>query len=238
MKLDTLILYIVVSLVLLAGFRVISLTLRYVVDRKRKLLFLKFLPLAESVFWIVYLILSAQYFMQKGGGIHAIWIFGILLVLLGFFSWFAFRDIIAGVVWKANKKFKLQDTIKVGEFQGKIQAFHHRNLEIMNDNEESIIIPYTKILNSQIIKTNPTEMILSFSFKLETTNEIGSGELIQKIRYEILNLPWSSVKTEPKIKALKEEKDRYVFDINVYSMDKDYFYKIENHIKKKFGLGK
>jgi hypothetical protein len=37
---------------------------------------------------------------------------------------------------------------------------------------------------------------------------------------------------------LKEQKDRYVFDINVYSMDKDYFYKIENHIKKKFGLGK
>lgn len=238
MKLDTLIFYIVVTLVLLAGFRILSLTLRYVVDRKRKLMFLKYLPLAESVFWMVYLILSAQYFIQKGGSIHTVWIFGILLVLLAFFSWFAFRDIIAGIVWKANKKFNLQDTIKIGDFQGKIQAFHHRNLEIMNDNEESIIIPYTKILSSHIIKSNPTEMILSYSFMLECNNETGSSELLQKIRYEILNLPWSSVKNEPKIKAVREEADRYIFDITVYSMDKDYFYKIENHIKMKFGFGR
>ncbi|PLW92069.1 MAG: hypothetical protein C0592_12565 [Marinilabiliales bacterium] len=238
MKLDTLIFYIVVTLILLAGFRILSLTLRYVVDRKRKLMFLKYLPLTESLFWMVYLILSAQYFIQKGGSIHTIWIFGILLVILAFFSWFAFRDIIAGIVWKANKKFNLQDTIKIGDFQGKIQAFHHRNLEIMNDNEESIIIPYTRILNSQIIKTNPTEMILSYSFKLQALKEISTGELIQKIRYEILNLPWSSVKNEPKIKALSEETDRYFLEITVYSMDKDYFYKIENHIKKKFGFGK
>lgn len=238
MKLDTLILYIIVSLVLLASFRIVSFMLRYVVDRKRKLMFLKYFPLAESIFWIVYLILSAQYFIQKGGNVHTIWIFGILLVLVAFFSWFALRDIIAGIVWKTNKKFNLQDTIRIGEFQGKIQAFHHRNLEIINDNDESIIIPYTKILNSEIIKINPTEMILSYSFSIECSNTENSSKLIQAIRYDILNLPWSSVKNEPKIKAVKEESDRYVFDITVYSIDKDYFYKIENHIKKKFGLGR
>ena len=235
MKTEALILYIAVSLVILAGFRVLSIFLNYMGNTKKKQVLLKYLPLTEAVFWIVYLILSINYFINKGGSIHAVWIICILLILLLFFSWFAFRDIIAGIIWKSNKKLKLYDSIQIDDMQGKIQDFHHRNLEILTENEETIFIPYTKILNTSIIKSNPTEMILSYSFTLITDKEKSSIELMQDIRIEILNLPWSSVKTEPKIKPVKENANTYEFDINIFSMDKDYFYKIENHIKSVFG---
>lgn len=235
MKIEALILYIVVSLVILAGFRVLSIFLNYMGNTNKKQVLLKYLPLTEAVFWIVYLILSINHFVNKGGSIHAIWLICILLILILFFSWFAFRDVIAGIIWKSNTKLKLYDSIQIENMQGKIQNFHHRNLEVLTENEERIFIPYTKMLNTSIIKSNPTEMILSYSFTLITDKEKTSIELMQNIRIEILNLPWSSVKTEPKIKPIKENLDSYEFEINIFSMDKNYFYKIENHIKNVFG---
>jgi len=234
MKTEQIILYVVISLVILAGFRVLSLLSKYMLNKNRKIFVGKYLPAVESIFWMVYLVLSINIFINRGGGLNSVWVLCVLIILILLFSWYAFRDIVSGVVWKTNKRFKVNDSIKVGEFQGKIKEFHHRNLEIITENEESILIPYTKILQTIIIKSNPTEMILSYSFGITTNKDKPSNEIIQDIRFEILNLPWSSAKTEPKIKPIKEDKTSYAFDITIYSMDKDYFYKIENIIKGKF----
>jgi Mechanosensitive ion channel, beta-domain len=234
MKTEQIILYVIISLVVLAGFRILSLLSKYMLNKNRKIFVGKYLPAVESIFWMVYLVLSINIFINRGGGINSVWILCVLIILILLFSWYAFRDIISGVIWKTNKRFKVNDSIKVGEFQGKIKEFHHRNLEIITENEESILIPYTKILQTVIIKSNPTEMILSYSFRIHTNKEKPSNEIIQEIRFEILNLPWSSAKTEPKIKPLMEDKTSYAFDVTIYSMDKDYFYKIENIIKGKF----
>jgi hypothetical protein len=55
------------------------------------------------------------------------------------------------------------------------------------------------------------------------------------LRFEILNLPWSSVKNEPKIKLINEGDEFMEFELSVYSMNKEYFNIIENTIKKKYG---
>ncbi len=235
MKTEQIIWYLVISFAIIAIFRLLFLLRIVLPKNKHKQLISQYLPFVEYLFWMIYLILSISYFVNRNGIIHSIWLVASLLILILLFSYFALRDIVAAVIFKSSRDFKINDSIKFEGYAGKINAFHRRNLELITENEERIYLPYRKIIQGVVIKLNPTEMIQSYSFRLKTHAKVSSLEMQKTLRFEILNLPWSSVKNEPKIKLINEEDEFMEFELSVYSMNKEYFNIIENTIKKKYG---
>ncbi len=235
MKTEQIIWYVVISFAIIAVFRLLFMLRILLPKDKHKDLIRQYLPFIEYVFWIVYLILSISYFINRNGIVHSIWLVACLLILILLFSYFALRDIVAAAIFKTSRHYKINDSIKFGEYTGKINAFHRKNIEIITENEERIYIPYRIIIQGVIIKLNPTERIQSYSFRLQIPSTKSSIKVQKELRFEILNLPWSSVKNEPKIKLLHEDKEKMEFELTIYSMNKEYFNIIETTIKKQYG---
>lgn len=200
-------------------------------DRKRA--FSRYFTVIEILVWVIYTIFVIQQ-LSDSNHIYSFGLF-ILLMIAGFWVlWFYLKNYISGGVFKLNGKFELNDTVQIDEYQGKIIGLGNHRLELETDKGEIIYIPYSKLANAVIIKLHPGEMILSHSFKINTSNNKKVADKIDEIRFEILSLPWSSLKKVPSIKLIHEDNNHLIFELVVYTLEKEYFFAMEQEIKKKF----
>ena len=123
MKTEQIIWYLVISFAIIAIFRLLFLLRIVLPKNKHKQLISQYLPFVEYLFWMIYLILSISYFVNRNGIIHSIWLVASLLILILLFSYFALRDIVAAVIFKSSRDFKINDSIKFEGYAGKINAF-------------------------------------------------------------------------------------------------------------------
>ena len=135
-----------------------------------------------------------------------------------------------------HKDFREKDIIQVDNFEGKIIDMSNRLLKIESDSGEVIYIPYSKLNQQTIIKVHPGEMVLSHAFTLNTSKTDKAELLMDKIRFEVLSLPWASVKRPPKVEIIHEDEESIIFEVKIYSLEKQYFFKMEQEIRKKFEI--
>jgi hypothetical protein len=200
-------------------------------DRKKQ--FSKYFSLLEVFVWILYTIFVIQQLSDS----NQLYSFGLFLLLMiaGFWMlWFYIKNYISGGVFKLNARFEINDTVQIDEYQGKIVGMGNHRLELESENGEIIYIPYSKLSDAVIIKLHPGEMVLSHSFTMSTQTNKSIADTIEEIRFAILSLPYASLKKTPQIKLFHEDQNNYVFELVVYTLEKEYFFKIEQEIRKKF----
>lgn len=227
--------FIILAVIIFALFRILERirpVLKISKELRRRLL--QYLPGIELFIWVLYFVWAIQFFWNNNQ-LYSLGLFAILIVLLLWISWFALKDFIAGAIFKANRSFALHETVKIEEMSGKIVQFKNRTLVIETDAGETIHIPYSLLLGKIIIKSFPAEMILSKSITITIPKKGNLDGLIEALRTDILTLPWSSVKKDPKIRPVSETSDTVTFELLVYAMEKDAFYKIESYLKEKYG---
>lgn len=202
---------------------------------EKKRAFMRYFTLIEILVWVIYTIFVIQQ-LSDSNHIYSLGLF-VLLMIAGFWLlWFYLKNYISGGVFKLNGKFEINDTVQINEFQGKIIGLGNHRLELETDKGEIIYIPYSQLANAVIIKLHPGEMVLSHSFNITTLKDKKVSEKIDNIRFEILSLPWSSLKKVPSIKLIHEDSNLLIFELVVYTLEKEYFFPIEQEIKKKFDV--
>lgn len=202
-------------------------------DRKKR--FTKYFSLVEVFVWILYTIFVIQQLSDS----NQLYSFGLFLLLMiaGFWMlWFYIKNYISGGVFKLNATFDINDSVQINEYQGKIIGMGNHRLELESESGEVIYIPYSKLSDAVIVKLHPGEMVLSHSFSMSTRNDKTVADKIEDIRFAILSLPYASLKKAPQIKLFHEDKENYVFELVVYTLEKEYFYKIEQEIRRKFEI--
>lgn len=225
-----------VAFVLFIILKVIAKTLPYLLKQpERKKAFLRYFTISEILFWILYTIFVIRE-LSDSNQIYSFGLF-ILLMVAGFWLlWYYMKNYISGGIFKLNSNFEINDSIQINEYQGKIVGLGNHSLELESDNGEIIYIPYTKLADAIIIKLHPGEMVLSHSFTISTLTDKKPADKEEDIRFEILSLPYSSLKKSPSINLIHEDADHFVFELVVYTLEKEYFYKMEQVLRKKFDV--
>lgn len=195
----------------------------------------QYFAIIEVGIWSIFIIIAIQQ-LSDSNQLYAWGLFVLLMLSCFWILWFSVKDFIAGALFKMNKDFHEKDMIRVDNFEGKIIEMRNRLLKIESDTGEVIYIPYSKLNRQTIIKVYPGEMILSHSFKLTSDKSEKAETLKDKIRFEVLSLPWVSIKRPPKIEIISEDEDHFIFEIKLYSLEKQYFFKMEQEIKNKFAV--
>ncbi len=199
----------------------------------KKNLLKQYISIFEVSIWLVFIIFSIQQF-SNSNHLYAWGLFILLMLSSLWLLWFWVKDYVAGALFKMNKDFREHDIIQVDNFEGSIIEMSPRKLKIESDSGEIIYIPYTQLQKMAIIKVHPGEMVLSHAFTLRTAKSESLEILQDKIRFEVLSLPWSSIKRPPRIEIIHEDKESLVFEVKVYSLEKQYFFRMEQEIRKKF----
>ncbi len=228
-------LFLLLAIIIFLLFRVLNRSLPFISVRKkwRKVL-LNYLPVIEMAAWFVYIIWAIQY-LWEGNRLYALELSIILSLFVLAVSWFSLRDFIAGAVFKASGRFLKNETVKIGEYAGRITGFESRNLILETEKGETIYIPYNKVLGTVIVKSHPAENVLSHTFRLKLNDISNSMEVMNRLKISILTSPWSSLKKDPQIRLIdSEDKSVSVFEITVYAIEEEYFVQLEKYIRSLF----
>ncbi len=202
-------------------------------DKKKKYLIQKYFHLAELIVWIFFF----SWFLFVFAEIKSLFvfiIFGLLLGVIYLLFRFWLIDIIAGVIFRNSNRINQGDSIQIKELSGKVIKIGTRTIEIENDEGNSVYIPYRKLASAIYSRTESVAQTSGYSFELETSLEEDIDLITENIKSSIIALPWSSIKKSPQI-SLKGQTDKsLIFNITIYSIDKSFSSKIENHVRNKF----
>ena len=224
-------------LIIFIFFRVIRFFIPFIVKIKKREKINKIVLIIEIVSWLIYLFWAIQYFLIKNQ-LFAIGMFVVLIISLLWLIWFFIRDYIAGISFRMNKNISLNKHIQINDIAGRITAFQNKYLEIETIKNEKIYIPYLK-LSKEIYRISEfieKEADFNNNFRILVSKKENIKDTINKIRTNIIQLPWNSINKEPKIIPITEEKNGIMLDITVFSIDEEYLFKMKNHIIKNYEL--
>ncbi len=224
------------AILLFVFFRFLFFSVSILLKSKKKLKIAKRnLPILEFFIWLIFSIWVFKEFLIYNQ-YFALIIFIIMLTISIISVKIVLKDYIAGVIIKLDSSIVLGDTITSSNFTGVISNFNYRTLELELQNKSLIKIPYSKILNNKLIKEKRSNTISGYSFNLTTSKEKSVETLIKSIKKTAVLLPWVSIKQQVEINTISETDNTYLFEISLYSYNKDMYFKIEKHIKDKFEI--
>jgi small-conductance mechanosensitive channel len=234
--------FIILFLLLAAGIFIVLYLLRIFIplmfQRKMNInRFRKFFTILEGTSWVL-LLLSAAFFFLKHNIVFSAILFLLLFLILYWYSRFVLRDYIAGLVFKAENRFSLDEIIEVEGQKGKIKKFHYRNIEIENENGKMILLPNSMLLGIISSPQNISETVLNFSFEINIPSEETFDIIAKQLIRFIFSLPWAVLKNEPKIQLINEIEDFFIVRITMFSFDETYFQpmrkRVEEYVKQNF----
>lgn len=225
----------IVGIVLLLILKVLKrLLLALLQHNKNKLMVRRYYPIFEIIMYMLFFTYTIDS-LSSSNPVYAMGIFVVLLCLILWLSWYYTKTYFMGMLFKLNRKFNINDSIRFKTFEGKIIDMSARRMVIENDKGEQIFIPYDQLAQDTIIKHHPAQHILSYNFLLRTpATEKDIENRIKTIRSSLLSLPWLSLKKAPIVNIIDEEEHFQVYDITVYCPEKDYFYRVEKSIKQSY----
>ena len=192
----------------------------------------RLLPPVEGVVWFAFFLIGISRLASE-----TIWssvaILLVSIVALIWISWYAIRDIIAGIILKTEGAVSVNERIHVNDVTGQITKMGYRVMELETDLGETVNIPYSKVSGEIQVKSNPGEKIKSHRFEIllkeENTHEM--MQQIKKIRQIVLNAPWSSLKKAPLVKLVGEKEGQKRIEIIIYALKVEYFTLIKDYLK-------
>lgn len=193
----------------------------------------RYISLIELAVWIVFLIWSVNY-LSESSPIYAFGLFLMLFFFTFYTAWVALKDYIIGAFFKANTHLKINETLKIDKYSGKIIRFNPSGIVLETESGETIYLPYSTMMGKAVVKSNPAETILSHSFRMEIPKTGKLSTTIRNIQNDIIIMPWASLKKSPQIKSVAETITAHVLEITIFSIEKEYFLEMENLIKQKY----
>ena len=192
--------------------------------------FRKYFTIIEALIWFLFLLFSALFFLKYNIVFSAI-LFLLILLLFYWYSRFALRDYIGGIIFKSENRFSVGDSIVINDISGEIKRFNYRNLEIENENGLRIFIPYTMLLGIVSSPQKISETVLSFSFEINIPSGQPFEKVVELLKKQIFSLPWTVLKNEPKIHLVRENENSMTVKITLFSFDETYFQPMRQRIE-------
>jgi len=213
-----LIAFLIATLVFL-GLKVIRIGLKSLLNRHSGLYFINNILVAlELVIWFVFIFWTTSFlFSEKFFYKYLVYI--IMFIIAAFFSWFMFRDIFAGIIFRIRHNLKTGSYIKAGDFSGQIKSQKMSYIKIKTIDNQLLRVPYSKVIHEAITEMTYPEDLEAHLIHLHVDSSVGKVSTAESfIRSSVMNSPWSNFKEEPAIKFLKENENGYLFDIKLIAV--------------------
>ena len=187
----------------------------------------------EVMIWFAYFSEGINLFVHKNIIFSGICAF-VLLVAIGWISWFILRDFIAGLFLKMNETFKLDEIIEFDGFSGSVQSIGNRDIEIRIDGSNTVKIPYSQFYIKRLIRAGTSDNCAksNFIFKLDTS--LNAIDAVDAIKVFIYQLPWTNSAHEQEVIIDKMDKQETLISINASLFDQKYKDRFEQKIRERF----
>ncbi len=227
--------FLLIGVLLFLGLRIVQKGLTFYMRRKQaNPIINRFFPIVEFSIWIVFLIWGAKHIFQTGIAGSVV----LLVLMVGVLTWagsFVARDWIAGVVFKAEDRYRVDDIINFQNTRGQLTNLGYRSLTIATADGRTIEIPYSALVREGAIEKIPREAACT-AFQLSVPVLEPFPEVQQKLQIVALCAPWSSIIRKPQIRLLSRQESHYTVEVAAYMIDPIFAPEVEAYVKQYFKL--
>ncbi len=188
------------------------------------------LPLIELLTWITYLFWGALILFGNHVYYDLIVVVMAILIIFGL-AWFVFRDILAGVLLKTEKSLEPGQVIKTPIVEGKIKKTGTRFLELINDEGETVKVPYSRLSNELIIIPPENEESLPHQLLLVVAPEKQTEKIKEQVVSHLLAMPWI-ISPHPMVKLIKTKEGKNAIHVTFHTHNRTHAILVEEKLRK------
>ncbi|MEN6618779.1 MAG: mechanosensitive ion channel domain-containing protein [Rikenellaceae bacterium] len=199
--------------------------------RKGRRVFQRFFPFVEIVLWLVYIFWAVDQ-LFKGIAAYPMVTGSLIIVIVAIFGWYFLRDLVCGIILKAENSFEQGQIIHSSAGSGVIKKLSYRSMEIVTENGENVIIPYSLLSSQNIVKPADTGNWAEHIINLRILSSSYQPEKIQALlKQRILEMPWIVSDDNINLEIAKEDSGIYVAVIHFHSLNPAIALKTEENLK-------
>lgn len=216
-------------------FRLLQTVLPILVKNKRwKSVSKHFLPLAEMAAWLIFLSWFSFLFAADGHLFGYI-VAGLLALLVFWLARYYLRDVVAGIVFNAQRKFDEGDIIQTTDLEGKILHFGLTDIQVLSDDGRKSYVPYSRLLNMGVYsKIEAEQHNKSVNIALVNSSFNDFLKLEKAIRNYCVSLPWVNFSKLVKTILKAKKNGELHVEVNLFLFDIKYFGEVEEALKSEF----
>ena len=189
--------------------------------------------LFEILVWLVFGVWTLKVTFS-GTNYYPFLVLAILTILLLLTGWFILKDFIAGLVLKLSDNYQDGQFFRLGNIEGHIAQINYLHLNLKQENDEIIKIPFSKILGSIHHKSSIDDKTKQYKVKLSVQKKESLDTTRDNIRKTIMLSAGVNIKREPLITVVESSSNEWVFEITYFIMDEQYCELIENNLRSSF----
>jgi len=209
-------------LVLAIARKILSLTHK---SNDRQVLVRRWLPLIESIAWAHYvgacLVAMVLPNLVIGGGI------ALVIIVAG---WSFIRNFISGLIVRLQGNIREGQRLMLDGKQGELTRMNLSGIEITLEKGETLMVPYLRLLQEEVIQPNPSDKIKSRALEMIIPTAISKKEGVQLLQNAGLNLPWAVATKVPVVDFLENTPEGNRFRVVVYAIHTDHFNDMERQL--------
>ncbi|HUF50427.1 MAG TPA: mechanosensitive ion channel domain-containing protein [Longimicrobiales bacterium] len=218
----------VAIIALIAGTRL----LRWLIDvlplgHGRRAAARRWLPAVQLVFGVAVIVLVAVFLL---GRTPALVVGAAAALLVTGAAWFAIRDLIAGVVLRAEYGFEPGHIVYADDATGRVHRVGVRSVEIERTDGRRVRVPYSRLRALPISVTRPSESGGALRFTVTLPRHTGGRDDTARIRAAALHAFFASPHREPHIQLVAEDAHALSYDVTVYAADPSFVGFIEQEV--------
>jgi hypothetical protein len=223
---------IIIGILIFLGIRLLRLGLKYLINHYPRLNVIgKIMVLAEFLIWITYIFQSGN-FLFHGKFFYQYLVYGLILILLIFLTWFFLLDIFAGVLFRIRYSLALGTFIHAGNISGQIKSYGLTSVLLLTNEGLIQNIPYSKIISEVITEEGFYGIIKENIFHIQADLSLGREQSEELIRTALLNAPWSNPKEEPLIRFIEENEKGLIYEVTLFTKKKKHLKLIAESLGK------
>jgi small-conductance mechanosensitive channel len=149
----------------------------------------------------------------------------VIIILAGINYW---RDLFAGIVFRIENKFEVNDPVRFDDYNGILFKINPRNIQIKTDEEELVLVPFRNLSKNVFIKRQAKGKLHSAKINLPITGK-SEEEIAKSIQKWLFHCPWAIIND----KTVVHETNETSITITVYAVDIESISKIEEYLISK-----
>lgn len=151
-------------------------------------------------------------------------------LLLTAAAWFVIRDVIAGIVLRAEHDLQPGHIIRADDAAGTIHRIGARSIEIEAADGQRVRIPYGRLGSAPLAISRPREDGGALHFTVTLQRRGGGRDDVARIRAAALNAFFASARREPHIRLVAEDAHVRSYDVTIYAADPAFLPAIEEAV--------
>lgn len=202
----------------------------FVFIRKTKVrtFFLRIVPVVEVVIWFSFSF-WAFYQLFRDYKYYDFLAAGLVTVIVAITGWYLLRDIVSGIILKADNAFEPGQMIDTSIINGTIKKLGFRSMQIVTGDGEEVCVNYTRLINENIKKPSESGKYIGRVINLKIDSKYPAEKIQDMLLKRMLELPWIISGNNIKVKMTRAE-DHYNAEIHYQSISPDMIIRTEENL--------